>query len=69
MGNRGQGKASQKAPAIGGQFDWYLVEQVKAMKSGVRVNAVMMPYIKKLSDQDIADLAAYITKLPHMGQK
>src|SRR5690606_27300646 len=43
-GKAGEGKKSQNAPAIGGQYDWYVEKQVAAMQSGERVNAVMMPY-------------------------
>ncbi len=67
-GKRGDGKKSQKAPAIGGQYDWYIELQVKNMMSGVRVNKAMNPFIKNLSEQDVKDLAAYISKLPHMGK-
>ena len=67
-GPRGQGKKSQNAPAIGGQFDWYIEKQVLMMKSGERVNKKMLPYIKRLSGQDVKDLAAYISKLPLMGK-
>jgi cytochrome c553 len=67
-GKRGQGKKSQAAPAIGGQFDWYIESQIVNMKNGTRVNKIMNPYIKKLSEQDIKDLSAYIAKLPHMGK-
>lgn len=63
-GKAGEGKKSQNAPAIGGQFDWYLEKQVVAMQTGERVNKVMMPYIRNLSAQDIKDLSAYISKLP-----
>jgi len=68
-GNRGQGKAGQKAPSIGGQHDWYLETQIANMRDGKRINKAMNPYVKKLSDQDIKDLAHYISKLPYMGQK
>ena len=67
-GPRGQGKKSQNAPAIGGQYDWYIEESVLSMQKGIRINRVMMPYIRKLNSQDIKDLAAYISKLPPMGQ-
>ena len=67
-GKRGEGKKAQKAPAIGGQYDWYIELQIKNMQSGERVNKVMNPYIKNLSEQDVKDLAAYISKLPHMGK-
>ncbi|MAF77093.1 MAG: hypothetical protein CME63_12530 [Halobacteriovoraceae bacterium] len=67
-GKRGEGKKSQKAPAIGGQYDWYIALQISNMKSGERINKVMNPYIRNLSEQDIKDLANYISKLPHMGK-
>ena len=67
-GKRGNGKASQKAPAVGGQFDWYLESQINNMRNGTRINKIMNPYIKKLTDQDVKDLAAYMSKLPFMGK-
>ena len=66
-GRRGEGKRSQNAPAIGGQFDWYLEGQLFEMRDGRRENRTMMPYIRRLSDQDLRDLAAYISRLPWAG--
>jgi len=63
-GKLGEGKKSQNSPKVGGQFDWYIVSQVKLMQAGVRVNKIMNPYIKRLSAQDIKDLGEYIAKLP-----
>lgn len=63
-GKGGDGKASQKAPHIGGQYDWYIEKQLTDMKSGARINAAMMPIVKGLSPQDMKDVAAYVTKLP-----
>ncbi|MBH46730.1 MAG: hypothetical protein CME71_01010 [Halobacteriovorax sp.] len=63
-GKAGEGKKSQNAPAIGGQFDWYIEKQILAMQTGERVNQVMQPYIRALSAQDIKDLSVYISKLP-----
>jgi len=63
-GQLGEGKKSQNAPKIGGQYDWYIVAQLKKIKSKERDNAVMMPYISKLTDQDFSDLGEYISKLP-----
>ena len=63
-GKGGEGKSSQKAPFIGGQFDWYIEKQLVDMKSGARVNAVMNPILKGLSPQDMKDLAAYVSRLP-----
>lgn len=68
-GKRGEGKKGQKAPAIGGQFAWYLNSQITNMQTGVRINKVMMSYIRKLTAQDVADLSEYISKLPYMGRK
>ena len=63
-GKLGAGKKSQNAPKIGGQLVMYIVNQIKDMKSGVRENKIMNPYIRKLSAQDIKDLGEYIAKLP-----
>lgn len=63
-GKGGEGKASQKAPFIGGQFDWYIEKQLTDMKAGVRSNPVMNAVLKGLSPQDMKDLAAYVSKLP-----
>lgn len=63
-GKGGEGKASQKAPHIGGQYDWYIEKQLTDMKSGARVNVAMNPILKGLSPQDMKDVAAYVTKLP-----
>lgn len=63
-GKGGEGKSSQKAPFIGGQFDWYIEKQLTDMKSGVRSNPVMNPILKGLSPQDMKDLAAYVSRLP-----
>lgn len=63
-GKGGEGKASQKAPFIGGQYDWYIEKQLVDMKSGVRVNVLMNPILKGLSSSDMKDLAAYVSKLP-----
>jgi cytochrome c553 len=68
-GKRGQGKSAQNAPAIGGQYAWYLNTQITNIQSGARVNKVMMPYVSRLSAQDISDLSEYISKLPYMGRK
>lgn len=63
-GKGGEGKASQKAPFIGGQYDWYIEKQLSDMKSGVRSNPVMAVIVKGLSPQDMKDLAAYVSRLP-----
>lgn len=49
-------------PVIAGQHPRYLVDQLKAYKSGERRNAVMQGQAAGLSEQDMQDLAAYYAK-------
>ena len=46
-------------PKLAGQYESYLVQALKAYRSGERQNAIMAGFASALSDQDIADLAAY----------
>lgn len=63
-GEKGDGIPAQKAPRIQGQHDWYIFKQLQDIKAGVtRKNLVMVPFVSKLSEQDMKDLAAYISKL------
>lgn len=48
-------------PKIAGQNEAYLVHQLSAFKSGARTNPVMLPFVQNLSEQDLADLAAYFS--------
>ncbi|HEY5719423.1 MAG TPA: cytochrome c [Gammaproteobacteria bacterium] len=50
-------------PNLAGQKDLYLVKQLKAFRDGTRVDPLMSPQAKPLSDSDIEDLAAYFSKL------
>lgn len=50
---------SDMFPKLAGQGEAYLVKQIADFKTGARNNAVMAPMVANLSDQDIADLAAY----------
>lgn len=60
----GSGKSANKAPKIGGQMTWYLEKQLKDMKDLIRINKNMAPIVKKLSYEDIKDVAVYTSKLP-----
>ncbi|MFA6235702.1 MAG: cytochrome c [Bacteriovorax sp.] len=63
-GDKGDGNVAQKAPRIAGQYDWYILKQLQDIKGGsVRKNPVMLPFLSKLNEQDMKDLAAYISKL------
>lgn len=59
------GKGDADIPALVGLDEIYLIEQLRAFKSGERVdeNELMPMYAEDLSEQDIADLAAYYISL------
>ena len=46
-------------PNLAGQKDQYLIKQMKAFRDGTRNDPVMAPMAKMLTDDDIANLAAY----------
>lgn len=46
-------------PSLAGQHRSYLEKQLKHFKAGERQNALMSPMAMTLSDEDIADLAAF----------
>jgi cytochrome c553 len=47
------------APSIAGQSEVYLVSALKAYRDGERRNEMMSVMARTLSDEDIADLAAW----------
>ncbi len=51
------------APHLAGQPAVYLAEQMKDYRSGKRVNPVMAVIAKPLTDQEIADLAAWYASI------
>lgn len=55
-------------PNLAGQHADYIVKQLKAFKSGSRVNATMAPMAASLSEQDMADIAAYFSSLDISGK-
>ncbi len=59
------GKGDADIPALVGLDDAYLIEQLRAFKSGERVDEdeLMPMYAEDLSEQDMADLAAYYISL------
>jgi len=48
-----------KVPLLGGQHSAYIVAALKAYKSGERKHPTMQAIAASLTDQDMADLAAY----------
>ncbi len=51
------------APHLAGQPEPYLAEQLRAYRSGKRVHPAMSLVTKGLSDEDIADLAAWFSAI------
>ena len=60
------GKGDADTPALVGHEQAYFIEQLKAFKSGARKDDddTMKMYTEDLSEQDMADLAAYYASLP-----
>ena len=54
---------SYRVPKLGGQHQEYLVIALNGYKSGQRQHLTMQAQMASLSDQDIADLAAYFAAL------
>jgi len=50
-------------PHIAGQNEQYIVNALKAYKSGERKHPTMGAQAQSLSDQDIADIAAYLSSI------
>lgn len=50
-------------PNLAGQKEEYLAAQITAFRDGTRENAQMAPMVSGLSDEDIANLAAYYASL------
>jgi len=48
-------------PSLAGQHPEYIARQLKAFKTGERKSVTMMPFAQMLSDEDVADVAAYFS--------
>ena len=54
------------SPNLAGQYASVIYKQLLDFRSGARSNVVMSPFAANLSDQDVADLAAYYGYLPRV---
>ncbi|MCG7391936.1 cytochrome c [Microvirga sp. ACRRW] len=52
-----------EAPNLAGQIEGYLIKSLGEYKSGARQNETMNIVAKELSDQDMADVAAYYASI------
>jgi cytochrome c553 len=53
--------ANPEWPVLAGQNASYLREQITRFRAGQRVNVLMLPMVQSLTDQDVADLAAFFS--------
>jgi cytochrome c553 len=63
---RALGRVDGSYPRLAGQHDTVLIKQMTDVRAGRRMNKKMLPFADKhvISPQDIADIAAFLTKLP-----
>lgn len=62
------GKAIMNSyPNLGGQHYSYLLQQMRAFRSGQRQAALMAGQVDNLSDQDLRDIAAFYADMPVVG--
>jgi cytochrome c553 len=59
-GDRGEGL---EGPKISGKAESDFLQAMRDYKSGKRLDPVMKDIVSKLSDQDLADLAAYYASM------
>ncbi|MCP8937131.1 cytochrome c4 [Alsobacter sp. SYSU M60028] len=60
------GVSRADSPNLAGQYAAAIYKQLMDFKTGARVNAVMTPFAKDLSERDMQDLASYYAFLPRL---
>jgi len=61
--------ASAEFPSLAAQPPLYVLYQLLNFRDGRRKNDVMMPFVAKLSDEDMKDIAAYYAAQPARAAK
>lgn len=56
---------SYRVPKIGGQNEQYIIAALTEYRKGERNHATMKAQARSFSDQDIANIAAYLASLKH----
>jgi cytochrome c553 len=56
-------------PVLAGQNATYAADQIKRIRDGKRPNVLMQPMVANLTDQDVADLAAYYSEQTPTGNE
>ncbi len=57
-----------RVPKLGGQHAQYLADALKGYRDGLRSHPTMRAQAASLSDEDIADIAAYFASLSASGK-
>lgn len=57
---------SYRVPLLGGQHPEYVVQSLKAYKNGERTHPTMQAQASSMSEQDMQDIAAYLTMAPQV---
>ena len=55
---------SYRVPKLGGQHAEYLVTALQAYQSGARKHPTMQAQVASLDEQDMRDIATYLSSLP-----
>ena len=70
-GAKGEGNETLNAPKLAGQHPWYVAQQLRNFKHGIRggapgetIAAQMVPFASMLDDTAVANVAAHIATLP-----
>lgn len=58
-----------RVPKLGGQNEQYIIAALKEYKSGARKHPTMYIQANALSDQDMADIAAFLSQAPHASEE
>ena len=64
----GEGMQDSAFPQLAGQNPAYISKQLKDLQGKLRLSDVMNPIAKSLSDDDIADVAAYYASMPRVSK-
>ena len=56
----------EQIPKLAGQYDEYIIKQMRNYKAGTRSHEIMNGMAAPLSDKDLADIAAYFADQPIM---
>jgi cytochrome c553 len=60
------GLSRADSPNLAGQYASVIYKQMLDFRSGARTSAIMSPFAANLTDQEIADVAAYYAYLPRL---